>query len=411
MMLNNSLALFMEQGTGKTLPVLFHMSYLFKFGHIENAIVVAPKSALGAWTRDFDKLPPNVRKYIDMEKVTIVNYDLLHRRDYLIEGTYDMIVLDESHMIKNRGSKRSKAIRKMGRKSQYRYILTGTPISNSKLHEFWAQMDFLDPSIFGKWTEFQKMYCVLDQFWQPKWYINQPQLEMIVNAHAYRITKAECLDLPEILEDQIIKVPMVEKRIYKEALENFISDFDIEMDNPLTRLLRLRQISSGFVSDEFGEIEKLKSEKISYMHEILEAREGSKSVIFANFKQSIKDIKESLDGKYNYIVLDGDQPDKQIWKEFQEDKDIDIIVCQYQTANAGIDLFASDSIIFYEPHLSSSVNSQARDRIHRIGQKHTVSYYYLLMEGSIEEKIYKTITDGEDFSKEVLGDYIRLGEL
>ncbi|QIK57796.1 DEAD/DEAH box helicase [Erysipelothrix sp. HDW6A] len=410
LMQNNAFALFMDQGSGKTLPILFHLAYLFEHGLISNAIIIAPLSTLGSWSRDLDKLPKRRRESIG--ELEIINYDKVWRRAEIYEKKWDCIVLDESHSIKHRTSKRSKAVRKMARNgSKYRYILTGTPMSNGHLEEYWAQYDFLDNSIFNTYKKFSDRYCLLNQFFKPYKYRNTDELIEIINNHCYRITKEECLDLPDKLPDEVIKVELKEKKLYKQMMDNFIKELEIEASNPLVRTIKLRQIASGFIVNEEGQIHSLKSDKLKILGELLEARGDKKTVIFAEFKHSIKSIRHYLEkSNIKHLVLDGDQKDKNIWKKFQSDETEQVIVCQYQTANAGIDLFASDTIIFYEPTLSSTVNDQAKDRIHRIGQNSKCSYYYLLTKGTLETQIYNTVAKGSDFGKEVLLDFIRRGE-
>ena len=106
--------------------------------------------------------------------------------------------------------------------------------------------------------------------------------------------------------------------------------------------------------------------------------------------------------KIKYVALDGRQKDKTVWRSFQTDHEIKVIICQYLTANAGIDLFASSHTVYYEPNLSTTVIEQSRDRIHRIGQSHPCSYYWMLTEGTIEEDIYKRLADKTDFNKSCL---------
>lgn len=400
-------ALYMEQGTGKTLPILYHIAHLISVDEIANAIIVAPLSTMGAWTRDIEKLTAN-RMDLLKDKVTVINYDKVWRRKEIHEGQWDLIVLDEAHAIKHRTSNRSKAVRRMGRKAKYRYILTGTPMSNGHLEEYWAQFDFLDPNIFGKYKDFEDRYCLLNIFKRPYKYRHIEELKATISNHSYRVTKDECLDLPEKLEDELIEVQLKEKSKYKQMLDNFIAELELEASNPLVRAMKLRQLCSGFINDEDGQTIELKSDKISIVEELLEARGDKKTVIFAEYKYSIALIERLLTRlKIKHVTLNGDQKDKTIWKQFQSDESIQVIVCQYQTANAGIDLYASDTIIFYEPTLSSMINEQAKDRIHRIGQHHPCSYYYLITKGTIEEKIYNTLIKGRDFGKEVLLDFVR----
>lgn len=390
----------------KTLPVLYHIAYLISINEVKNCLIVAPLSTMGAWTRDRDKLPADKRELL--KNITVINYDIVWRRESIQKTSWDFIALDEAHSIKHRTSQRSKFLRKLAGRAKYKYILTGTPMSNGHLEEYWAQFDFLDPAIFGKYKAFEDRYCFINQFFKPYKYRHVDELKEIIAAHSYRITKEECLDLPEKMDDEVIEIELKEKPLYKQMMDNFIAELEIEAQNPLTRTIKLRQISSGFIIDESGQTIELKTDKLKILEELLEARGDKKTVIFADFKHSIKSIRALLNRlNISHLVLDGDQKEKGIWKQFQNDPIFKVIVCQYQTANAGIDLFASDTIIFYEPTLSSMINEQAKDRIHRIGQHHPCSYYYLITKGTIEQKIYNTLTKGRDFGKEVLLDFIR----
>ncbi len=426
---NDSFALFMEQGTGKTIPSLCRLLDLFKSRDIKNALVVAPKSALGAWERDIE-LFNDTDQLLLRNNITLINYDRVWRNDFE-KNQFDAIILDEAHCIKNRTSNRSKAVLKLSVSAKYRYILTGTPISNGQLENIWSLYTFLDPyiergriysNIFkdymnehakgnykGSYTEFQKRYCILNRYFQPSSYINVNELQTIINEHSYRVKKKDCLDLPEKLPDEIVNVELKEKTLYKKLLkESALLDYEILAENPLVRMLKLRQISSGFLTDENKNIINLKTEKTKVLQELIEGFEYEKKiVIFAEFKQSISDICEILAKmKLKYIVLDGEQKNKQIWREFQTDESIKIIVCQYQTAAAGIDLFASDTVIYYEPTLRSNTLEQSRDRIHRTGQTEKCSYIHLITKGTIEESIYKALAGYSDFSEKLFSEYM-----
>ena len=141
---NNFFALFMEQGCGKTLPTLVRILDLLKSGKIESALVVAPKSALGAWERDIE-LFNEFDKEILQDAITLINYDIVWRGEdkspYF--KPYECIVLDEAHNIKNRTSRRSKFLLKIATMSDYRYILTGTPIGNGKLEDIEGRISYV----------------------------------------------------------------------------------------------------------------------------------------------------------------------------------------------------------------------------------------------------------------------------
>lgn len=420
---NNFFALFMEQGTGKTLPALCRILDLLRSGSIEEALVVAPKSALGAWERDielFDDLDRDILR----GGITLINYDKVWRGGDKSPywKKYGAIILDEAHNIKNRSSQRSKFLLKLACMSDYRYLLTGTPIGNGQLENIYSLYCFLDPylergrvcsRIFGgSYQKFQDRYCILNMYHKPSSYIHVKELQEIVNAYSYRVKKVDCLDLPEKLPDEVIKVDLLEKKLYKKlATESAILEYEILAENPLSRLVKLRQLSSGYLTYKEGREEKLlelKTEKLSVLQEILEGYpDDKKVVIFAEFKYSIARISELLRKlKIRFVVLDGDQKDKTIWRQFQSDKRIRVIVCQYQTANAGIDLFASDTIIYYEPTLRSNILEQSRDRIHRTGQKEKCSYIHLLTRGTVEVEIYRALTGYSDFSEALFTRYM-----
>ena len=314
--------------------------------------------------------------------------------------------------------------------SDYRYILTGTPIGNAKLEDAWSLYCFLDPylergrvysNIFkrymeenasgeykGSYGEFEKRYCILNMYHKPASYINVKELQNIINEHSYRIKKVDCLDLPDKLPDEIIRVELKEKALYKRlATESALLEYEILAENPLSRMIKLRQLASGHIKTKDGLIE-VKNEKIEILKELIEGYEDEKKiVIFAEFKYSIAKISDLLKKqKIKYVVLDGDQKDKTVWRKFQTDASIKVIVCQYQTASAGIDLFASDTIVYYEPTLRSNTLEQSRDRIHRTGQKNKCSYIHLLTKGTIEEHIYKALAGYSDFSEKLFTEYM-----
>lgn len=391
-----------------------------KSGKIENALVVAPKSALGAWERDtelFDDLDQEILK----DNITLINYDKVWRGDKKSPyyKKFGCIILDEAHLIKNRTSRRSKFILKIACMADYRYILTGTPISNGQLENIWSLYCFLDPymergypysRIFGgSYKTFQDRYCILNMYHKPSSYIHVRELQDIINEYSYRVKKVDCLDLPEKLPDEIIKVDCAEKALYKKlSTESAILEYEILAENPLSRLVKLRQLCSGHIKLESGEMLEVKNEKLSILQELIEGYEDDKKlVIFVEFKYSISQISALLRRlKIKHVVLDGEQKNKQIWRDFQSDKTIRVIVCQYQTASAGIDLFASDTIIYYEPTLRSNTLEQSRDRIHRTGQHRPCSYIHLLTKGTVEVDIYRALAGYSDFSEKLFVEYM-----
>lgn len=424
--LNDSFAIFAEQGTGKTLPILFRLLELIKSGRVQRALIVCPKAVMGSWQRDMEKFDPDDRVML-RNHISVINYDRIWRKsaDDYREKCWDAIVLDESHKIKCHTRNRSRCLLEMATTARYRYILTGTPISNGQLENIWSQFAFLAPRlgrknpkngrptiesvIFGgTYYQWLDRYAFLDKYHKPYRYRRVDELQEIIADHSYRVLKSECLDLPDKLPDEIydIHLPKDSAALYKEMHEeSVIEDMDVLAKNPLSRLLRMRQICSGWVAAPDG-ITDIPCEKVEALDDFLDGWE-KKLVIFAEFKRSIDTICALLEKrKIRYVVLDGRQKDKTVWKQFQTDKIVRVIVCQYQSANAGIDLFAADTMLFFEPTLSSNVLEQAKDRIHRIGQHRPCSYIHFLTVGSVEKAIYRALQNYADFNEKLFSEYM-----
>ena len=429
----NNFALFMEQGCGKTLPCLCRILELRKQGKIKNALVVAPKAAMGAWSRDtelFEKADADIIN----STITVVNYEMFWRRTFLdkrwyrspkynptIKGEYDkqwdFIVLDESHKIKDRTSLQARMAHHLAFNAKYKVILTGTPIGNGSLQDIWSQFTFLEPykekrsvcsTIFGgTYYNFLDKYAFLNQWYQPYKFKNVRELQKIIGQHSYRVEKKDCLDLPEKLPDEIYEIELLERAKYRELhYQSTIESMEIIAENSLVRQINMREICSGFITDEKRQIIPMKCEKLTVLEDFLDGW-NKKLVIFAQFTYSIDKICDLLTRlKIKSVRLDGTQKNKQIWKDFQNDESIRVIVCQYESANMGIDLYAADTILYYEPTIVSRTLEQSRDRIHRTGQTQKCSYIHFITTGTVEQYIYKALKGYKDFDERLFKEYI-----
>ena len=416
--MNDSFALFMEQGTGKTLTILMRISELIRSGRARSVLIVAPKAVLGSWERDIEKFDPDDRRALQ-RVTTIINYDLVWRRPEL-KCHWDVIVLDEAHYIKNRTSNRSKALLGMALDSRFRYILTGTPIANGALQDIWSLMAFLDPVKIPRgvgttafpeagrsYYDFQDRYCFLDQYFKPYKYQHVDELQEVIADHSFRIKKVECLDLPEKLPDEIYSIDQAESKRYKELVkESAIEEYELLAENPLLRMLRLRQLCSGHLPNVDG----LKCGKIRALDEFIEGYgiEENKLAIFAQFTASIDDIAGLLRRrKIPFVILDGRSKDNTVWRRFQDDWRYRVIVCQYEAGSTGIDLFAANTILYYEPTIRSNVLEQSRDRIHRVGQTRGCAYVHFITKGTIEVAILRALQGFADFNEKLFTEYIQ----
>jgi len=418
--LNDGFALFMEQGTGKTFPVLFRMAELAASGRIGSALVVAPKAVCASWRDKAARLDENQQRALAGIRMEVVSYDLAWRRKEIRDATWDLVVLDESHYVKSPSAKRTKACQALCSRARYRYILTGTPTSNGQLCNLWSQLSCVDPVVdrgriypsclggdsYYKWIE---RVAYMDPWHKPYKYRDVDRIQEVMGEWSYRITKDECLDRPERLPDEVLHVELPPKvrKVYDDMAEHSaVVELDALAGNPLTRALRLRQMCSGFLGLEDGGGIEYPNPKVAALKDLLTDWEG-KVVVFCDFRHSVEACAALLSRMgLNPVTLDGRTRDPDVWRTFQACEGVRAIVCQYQSGSAGIDLYAADTIVFFEPSLSSNLTEQARDRIHRIGQTRACSYYWLLTDRTIEPAIYDALRGYRDFSEALFTKHI-----
>lgn len=422
-------ALLMEMGTGKTLTTIALIGRAFLNGLICRVLIVAPLSVANVWAEEFEKfaafdyvlavLEGDSGKKADTIRhmtgtglqVIVLNYESAWRlEEELRKWKPDVIVCDESSRIKNPNAKQSKALHRLAKLAKYRLILTGTPIQNNPL-DFFSQYKVLDESIFGpSYYAFRSRYATMGGYGnhQIVGYKNLPELVRKAHSVAYRVTKEEALDLPEMVDEtryvtldpQGMKIyESLEAASYAELLKG-----EVVVRNILTQLLRLQQVTGGFIrDDEGGPVQKVSEAKLKALEEIIGdvLGEGKKLVIFARFVPEIEAICKLLEEKgIKHSVISGEVRNRteQVW-QFQENPEVKVFVGQIQTTGLGLTLTAASTAVFYSMDFNYANYSQARARIHRIGQRNACTYIHLVAKGTIDEKVLKALQRKEDVAK------------
>lgn len=422
-------------GTGKTLVSIATIGYMYMTGVIDKVLIVAPLSILGVWEEEFARFADfpytltvlkgtadkkrkllSELKYNNLE-VVVVNYEsarLLEKE--LLQYDADMIVADEGHKIKENRSKQSKTMHALGDKAQYKLLLTGTLITNKEIDVF-SQYRFLNPQIFG--TSF---YTFRNQYFDMVGYGNHiPRFrqwkidDFLQKLHsiAYRVTKAECLDLPEITED-IVPIELEPKamKIYTDLeKESFaeLKNSEVTAMNVLTKLLRLSQVTGGHLTDDESDTHQISTAKLDALSDIIDSavEQGQKIVVMARFVPELNDIENLLQNKnIDYAVVRGGVKDRaEEVRRFQEDDNCKVFIGQIAAAGLGITLTAASTMVFYSLDYSMSNFDQAKARIHRVGQKHNCHYIYLIATGTVDRKILRALCDKIDLAKTLVDDY------
>ena len=401
-------------------------------------LIVAPLSILGVWRDEFEKWADFDYTLAVLEgttakknktlgelcgvqlQVCVVNYESAWRLESeLLAWQPDLIIADESHKIKTHNTRASKALHRLGAAARYRLALTGTPVTNKAIDLF-SQMKMLNPGIFGN-----SFYSFRGRYFDMTGYGNHtPVLKRTMEAElteklhsiSFRALKENCLDLPPYT-DSIIKVDLEPSaaKLYHNLVKDSYTELgkgEVSVTNILTRLLRLSQITGGFLGDDGApRPQSVSTAKLDVLAELIEtAREsGQKLVIIARFIAEITAIKALLEKRgIDYSAISGETQDRaEQVRRFQEEPNVTVFVGQISTAGLGITLVAASTMVFYSTNYSMSDYEQARARIHRVGQNHPCTYYHLVCRGTVDEKVLKILREKADLARTLVDDFRR----
>ena len=312
-----------------------------------------------------------------------------------------LIIVDESHKVGVSKSKVTKFVMQLSEKAKYTYLCTATPVSNGKLENWYSQLYIAN--VFRKpKKEFEQLFVIKQmrqmgsmRFMQITGYQNEYLLQqMIDNASVnYKRDKGY---LPQDYVYKTKKPAMYNKlkknRIYKDDYDNIV-----ELDNASNLFNRLRQVSHGFLE---GVSKQVSKEPFERLEAILETHNNERVVIFYNYRAEYVMLRMLLDKlKRPYGVYNGNLKELDNFKN----NDNGVVLAQYKSASTGInDFVISNVTIFNSMPLSSTEYLQAKGRTDRHGQEKTPLFYTIVPDTPIEKKIFETVTNGKDFTNEMI---------
>lgn len=464
--------LFMEPRTGKSKTTIDYLCILNKMGLLDRAIIVAPNRVLGTWVAELQKHSPvSVHMTVwDKERrtgrdrkgnptvaelppvsglypleVVIVNYEAFATpgrktasgrtsktsgrfkvrsvlRKWLEGGKTAAMVLDESHKIKSPSGKASNMLVSMRDDVKYRLILTGTPVTKSKrAHDIYMQWQFLNPSRFSDLPtlkEFKEFYGRWAQSSGAKPFPiykgprNLKDLHKRIREDGFFIRREDCFDLPP-REDLIRFVDLrPSSSAYTQMAEEMIAELEngnlAEASIALVQQLRLTQITSGFVTNVEGKVERIGFEKADALRELLDDHyeNGQKVVIAARWKPDlflIEDMGREL-GFEVYSIRGGiprSESDQNV-KGFRDTQEPALCVIQPAAASLGIDLSSASHMIWYS-HTPSWVNySQACDRIAL--SRNSTTFTHLIARNTVDEALLQTLKEDGEVADTIMSD-------
>lgn len=413
-----------DMGLGKTLQSIALMLHRAEQGP---SLVVAPKSLVLNWDKEIRKFAPslhpvnlnsekNKRGSIEAAKagdIVITTYGVLvTQKDALASKQWNVICLDEAHYIKNKMTRASRSA--MSLKGDARVILTGTPLQNH-LGEMWNLFQFINPGMLGPWQQF------VDKYIKSPWDdLIHKELKDRTLPFILRRTKEEVLDdLPEkISYEQMVELSTEEMTIYEKIRKDVELKFkkhktsaereearnlDLSFFQELTKL-RLLANSVSLVYPEWKE----ESSKIAALRDLLtslSSRVDNRVLIFSQFTSFLSQVGKMMrDAGFEYLYLDGQTPleERQNLVDSFQTGDSQFFLISLKAGGLGLNLTAANYVILMDPWWNPSIEDQATDRAHRIGQERNVTVIRLVSANTIEEKILKLHDQKQDLSDKVL---------
>ena len=419
-----SIGLFMKTGSGKTITSLERVMQ----NGTKNLLVICPQKIITQWwevienhtnyepikyklnltAKNKNELFEKHLKTTDNNICIVVNFDILDKitcLDKFINNNWTIIV-DESHKIKNLGSpkkpvKTTKRCLALGEKTIYKIILTATPTEkeNGGYIDLYTQLKFLGYIDYSE-SYFKSNFCIIDKIQIPGYKLKNinNELKPILNSTC-RYYAPKYGDY----EPQLIKIKIPKAKNYNKLLRERAYN-EIIFDNVSAMRIGKKSLIGGIVTgtNEFGERFNYEdnNEKAEWLEEFLSNTDEPVSVLYCYNveKEKIKKVCEKLNKKY--IIINGDVVDKPA----ELKKDFDVVIGQYQAFSESLDglQYKCHLMVFYGMPDSSLSYKQSLGRIDRIGQESVPTYYHLIMEDTIDEKIYDMLKNKIEFSEKEL---------
>jgi len=419
----------LDMGTGKTKITI---DIINNREDIKKVLVLCPKSVISVWGKEINKhsvinvntlcLCENnqikikteqaktfLNSSIDGKQVVVINYEAAWREpfsSFALSQKWDLVILDESHKIKAPGGAASRFCAKLGTVAKNRICLTGTPMPHSPL-DIYAQYRFLDPGIFGtNFGKFKERYAIMGgyQNYEIKGYKNQTELNEKMFKIAFRVTK-DILELPEYVDiEREVTLGERAQALYKEMESNFYAEIEdgtiATAANALTKLLRLQQITSGFLKNDDLTISQIDNNKQNVLAEVIDDIPTNEAiVVFCRFQNDLNIVKKIVEeSKRKFAELSGRKNELQKW----QNGEADVIGVQIQTGGVGIDLTRACYAIYYSLGFSLGDYEQSRARVHRPGQERSVKYIHLVAKNTVDEKVYEALSERKDVIENIL---------
>lgn len=402
-------ALFDEQGLGKTKMIVDAMAKAMKSGEVDGVLVVSPMSLVYVWEAEVLKhsfLTPVVLrgsrtekryKFLTGANFYITNYEAVvseqGRFERFCRSRSVALVLDESARIKNPETQTAQALYALAPLASRRIILTGTPVAN-KPEDLWGQFFFLDRGrLLG--TDFKEFKTRMNER-SPYYRDELNMLRTEIEANSIRRRKNDALELPEkTYVNDYVALEDEQNEMYQRCAQELVVEIKRldgrelldQVDNVLKKLLRLTQIASNpLLLDQTFAGSCAKLDRLDDLVPLI-LRESEKVVVWTCFLDNISLLKSHL-GDYFPLVIHGGVPVEErsrIVSRFQEKDRSRVLIANPAAAREGLTLTRANAAIYLDRNFSLMDYLQSQDRIHRIGQDQKCTIYKQIARNTIDE--------------------------
>ena len=478
-------ALLMGIGSGKTKTAIDIATYLYDQGRIDSVLLVAPNGIQNQWadtqiplhsaettatlvwnnskSKKFRKefndfledfrfrwLCVNVDRFSSLE-----NKEVLAKFIRYVKNNKTLIILDESTTIKNPSSTRSKVLCSLGEMAEYRYILTGSAVTNSPF-DLYAQIEFLRKGFWNtSYFMFKKRYGLMvseDRYDRPLSakemliintclrkgmpkdeiikrvcvqdsvvdyidknpglklpYRNIEELKKKIVPFSSIVKTEDCVDLPDAMyQEANIDMNGEQRKVYDDLVRNMMAECEgqeLEVTHKLTLLMRLQQVAGGFFpgENECTLIGKSNS-KVDFIVKDLEEVGDMKCIIWSRFRAECMELEKCLSKAYPYKIIeryDGSRTsdEKRDVVRRAQSGEVDILIMNPQSGAMGLNLqehFFRN--YFFSNHFSLTLREQAEGRTHRMGARRKAQFIDLVSKDTVDKKVISILKSKQDLS-------------
>ncbi|XP_031970622.1 SWI/SNF-related matrix-associated actin-dependent regulator of chromatin subfamily A-like protein 1 isoform X1 [Corvus moneduloides] len=398
---NGRLLLADDMGLGKTIQAICIAAYYQQEWPL---LVVTPSSVRFTWAEAFHRWLPSLssgstnvivsgKDNLTGSLINIISFDLLSRMDKLLKSTFQVVIIDESHFLKNTKTARCQAAMPLLKAAKRVILLSGTP-AMSRPAELYTQIAAVQPTFFPQFHSFALRYCDARKMpwgWDYSGSSNLTELKILLE---------ESIMIRRLKSDVLSQLPAKQRKMVVVAPEG------ISAKTKAVLAAEAKKMAKGYESKQqekeallvfFSRTAEAKIRSVvEYILELLESG-NNKFLVFAHHKIMLDAVVVELKKKHvEHIRIDGSTSSAErqsLCQKFQFSEKQAVAVLSLTAANMGLTLSAADLVVFAELFWNPGILIQAEDRAHRIGQTSSVNVHYLVAKGTADDYLWPMIQE------------------